>query len=168
MTVTTCPRETEVLDAVSAGRWPDRVPEDLRAHASACGVCAALGAVAAALRDEHDAGWSASRVPDAGVLWRRAQLRAREEAARTAARPMSAVLGVALACAAGLAAAIAGAGAAWLAPWLDWMTGSLSSIGAGALYVLPSAPLAGRAVALTIMIWIVLVPVVLSLVPADE
>ena len=168
MSTRTCPRESDVLDAVSAGRWPDRAPADLRAHAETCGVCAALGAVAAALRDEHEIEWSTARVPDAGVVWRRAQLRARAEAARTAARPVSAALGVALSCAAGLAVAFVGAGAAWLAPWLDWMAGSVSTLEAGALAVLPFASLAGRVVALAFVIWIVLVPVVVSLVLADE
>lgn len=168
MSVPTCPREPDVLDAVCAGRWPDRAPADLREHARTCGVCAALGAVATALRDDHDAGWSAARVPDAGLLWRRAQLRARAEAARTAARPMSTALGVALSCAAGLAVALVGAGTAWLTPWLDWLGTTASALGAGALAVLPVASAAGRAVALAITIWIVLVPVVLSLVRADE
>jgi hypothetical protein len=163
-----CPRESDVLDAVCARRWPDRVPEDLRAHATSCQTCAALGAVATALRDEHDAAWSDAHVPDAGLIWRRAQLRARAEAARTAARPISAAVAVALACAAGLVAAFFAANAAWLAPWFDSLPSFLSMLGPGALIVPPLASLAGRAVALAFVIWLVLVPVVLSLVPADE
>jgi len=168
MSTRTCPRESDVLDAVSAGRWPDRAPADLRAHAGTCPICAALGTVAAALRDEHDAEWSAARVPDAGVLWRRAQLRARAEAARIATRPIAAAQGVALACAAGLAVAFLGAGLAWITPWLDWLAASVSTLGADALTVTAVASLAGRAVALAFTIWIVLGPVVLYLVLADE
>jgi hypothetical protein len=75
---------------------------------------------------------------------------------------------VALSCAAGLAAALVGAGTAWLTPWLDWLGTTSSALGAGALAGLPFASVAGGAIALAITIWIVLVPVVLSLVLADE
>ena len=168
MSARTCPRESDVLDAVSAARWPDRAPADLRAHAETCRLCAELGAVAAALHDEHEAEWSAARVPDAGLLWRRAQLRARAEAARAAARPIAAAQGVALACAVGVAAAFLGAGVTWIAPWLDWLATLVSGLGAGALTVPAAVALAGRAVALAFTIWIVLMPVAFYLVLADE
>jgi hypothetical protein len=155
-----------VLDAVSAGDGP--IAGRICARMPARAVSAPRWGRSPGLRDEHDAAWSAARVPDAGVLWRRAQLRARAEAARIATRPIAAAQGVALACAAGLAVAFLGAGLAWITPWLHWLTASVSTLGAGALTVTADASFAGRAVALAFTIWIVLAPVAVHLVLADE
>jgi hypothetical protein len=101
-----CAREQDVLDALAAQRWPARCDADLRTHVTACAICADLVAVAAALVDEHETAWRAARVPPSGVVWWRAQLRAREEAARAAARPIAFVQGVAASCAVWLVVAI--------------------------------------------------------------
>ncbi len=90
-----CDREDDVLDALAAERWPERCDEDLRTHVNACAVCADLAEVAAALLDDREAAWREARVPPAGVVWWRAQLRAREEAARAAGRPLAFIQGVA-------------------------------------------------------------------------
>ena len=90
-----CTREPEVLDALAAQRWPDRCDAELRAHVQACEVCADLAAVAGALLEDHDAAYGQARVPSAGLVWWRAQLRAREEDARAAARPIAFIQGVA-------------------------------------------------------------------------
>jgi len=86
-----CVREQDVLDALTAGRWND----DLREHVSGCAICSDLADVAAALNAEQDAAWRDARVPSAGVMWWRAQLRAREDAARAAGRPVAFIQGVA-------------------------------------------------------------------------
>lgn len=85
-----CAHERDVLDLVAIGQWPARADEALRAHVAACGTCAEVAAVAAAVRDwadEADAVVPAI-VPDASVVWYRAQVRAREEATRRASRPV--------------------------------------------------------------------------------
>lgn len=88
-----CPCERDVLDLVAIGQWPSRADETLRAHVAACETCAEVASVAAAVRDwanETEATDAAQpvRMPDASVVWYRAQVRAREDAARRASRPV--------------------------------------------------------------------------------
>ena len=52
MTAPECARETEIVDAIAAGQWPDAAPETLRAHAASCPVCADLALAASALHDD--------------------------------------------------------------------------------------------------------------------
>jgi hypothetical protein len=94
-----CPRERDVLDLVAIGRWPDRADHELVAHVARCASCADLAAVAVAVADLRDEE-ARPRVPDAALVWHRAQIRARADAARLAARPLL------LAQAAGLAALV--------------------------------------------------------------
>jgi hypothetical protein len=90
-----CPREQDVLDAFAAQRWPARCAAELRAHVHDCGICADLVAVAGALLDDHDTAYAEARIPPSGLVWWRAQRRAREENARAAARPIAFIQGVA-------------------------------------------------------------------------
>ena len=85
-----CAHERDVLDLVAIGQWPARADEALRAHVAACGTCAEVAAVAAAVRDWADGADAVvpAIVPDASVVWYRAQVRAREEATRRASRPV--------------------------------------------------------------------------------
>lgn len=85
-----CPFERDVLDLVAIGQWPSRADEALRAHVAACETCAEVASIAAVVRD-----WASEtepaqpvKVPDASVVWYRAQARAREDAARRASRPL--------------------------------------------------------------------------------
>ena len=89
MNQTECARETDVVDAVTSGRWPERADAGLRAHVAGCAICADVAEVARALQDDHDAAWRDARVPSAGRVWWRAEMRARQEAARKAAQPMA-------------------------------------------------------------------------------
>jgi hypothetical protein len=110
-----CPRESEVLEVVAIGQWPGRADESLRDHVSGCSVCSDLATIASAIADLGDASITVARVPDAAVVWYRAQLAAREEAARKAVRPM---LLAHLAAAAGAA----GIGlVAWRELGTDWL-----------------------------------------------
>jgi hypothetical protein len=111
-----CEREQEVVDAVTARRWPGRADAALRHHVDRCGICADVAAVALALRDDHEAGWSDARVPSAAHVWWRAQVRARQEAAATAARPITVAQGLAAASTIGLGIGAIGYGVA-TAPW---------------------------------------------------
>jgi hypothetical protein len=80
-----CCREQDVLDALVSGRWPD----DLQSHASACAVCSDLvAAVRPILADRGDLSGE-GHIPSSGVMWWRAQMRARQEAAREASRPIT-------------------------------------------------------------------------------
>ncbi len=88
-----CSCERDVLDLVAIGQWPSRADETLRAHVAACATCAEVASVAAVVRDwanQTDATDAARpvAVPDASVVWYRAQVRAREDAARRASRPL--------------------------------------------------------------------------------
>lgn len=82
-----CSCERDVLDLVAIGQWPSRADEALRAHVAACASCAEVASVAAAVREWADEPPPA-KMPDASVVWYRAQVRAREEATRRASRPV--------------------------------------------------------------------------------
>lgn len=151
MGVIDCGREQDVLDAVASRRWPDRAGDELRAHVAACAICADLAEVAQALQEEHARVWRDARVPAPGLVWWRAEMRARQEAARTAARPILLAQAVAAACAAGLALALLSLTAPWLRD-VDW------------LVVLQR----GLPLAVIVAAWLVVAPVALYLVFSDE
>jgi len=83
-----CIREQEVLDAITAGRWPDRLGEDLSSHVEGCAICADLGLVAQSLSADYQESLKDVRVPSAGLVWWKAELRARQDAVRTVNRPI--------------------------------------------------------------------------------
>ena len=113
-----CPREDDVIDAIQAARWPDRLDDDLRAHLASCAICRDLAAVMAPVREDAAAAMGEVRVPDAGAVWLRAQVRARAEAARQAARPITAAQVIAFTTAAAGAGAVFGASSGWFQSWL--------------------------------------------------
>jgi len=108
-----CRFEAEVLTAVLEARWPQRADAELRVHAERCPICAEVAGVAAALEGERETLRAEAALPDSGLVWWRAQLRARREAAKMAGRPITAAQVLALAAAAGLAGACFGATSAW-------------------------------------------------------
>lgn len=127
-----CAHEREVLDLVLSERWPDRCDPDMVAHAAGCGVCGEVVAVAMAMREDEarvEAGIIAasprhqSVVPDATLVWWRAQLRAHEDAARKAARPIAMVQGIGIGI--GLVAAVSLGRASW--PWIRAYVGGASA-----------------------------------------
>jgi hypothetical protein len=123
---TECPREHDVLDALAATRWPDRCDQELREHVRACVICRDLADVAAALLEDQDAAWREAHVPPSGVVWWRAQLRAREEAARAAARPLAFIQGVAASVAVWLVVALVRAvPAEYFAEWRGWIAAAI-------------------------------------------
>jgi hypothetical protein len=112
MTVPECPREQDVINAIVAGRWPDRRFEEhrddtLEAHATQCEVCRELVEVTSLLRLERDGLHDEMNVPAAGQVWWRAAIRARLEASEQAARPLSWAFGISVACVVGLTVAAA-------------------------------------------------------------
>ena len=86
-----CVHEPEVLDAVAAGRWPDRLGHNLKEHVENCEVCSDLAFVAQSFKEDPLARVEHSRIPSAGLVWWRAELRARQEAIRVASRPITLV-----------------------------------------------------------------------------
>jgi len=90
-----CAHERDVLDLVLSERWPEHCDADTLAHVAECDVCADVVAVAMAMReDQAQQPVAAAPIPDATLVWWRAQLRAHEEAGRKAARPIAMVQGV--------------------------------------------------------------------------
>ena len=152
-----CEREQDVLDAFAAQRWPARCHGELVAHVRGCSICTDLAEVANALLDDHDTlPIDDDRLAAAGVVWWRAQLRAREEDARAAVRPIAFIQGVAASVAVWLVVALLrtipirwlGASRAWAAdliadvrvPVPD-LTRVTAGVPAGLLFVMAAAVL---------------------------
>src|SRR5688572_5122161 len=98
MSAMECDREMEIVEAVTCGRWPSGTSDELQAHARTCAVCADVVSVALALVDDRSNGLQVARVPSAGLVWWRAEMRARRDAVTRATRPMRIVEWAALAC----------------------------------------------------------------------
>lgn len=107
-----CACEDQVLAVVAAST--PTLPASLAAHVAACEDCRVLLALASGLREEHALAMAAARVPSAGQVWWRAELRARQEAAMAATRPITFATGLAAAALAGLLVSVGGALAWWL------------------------------------------------------
>lgn len=83
-----CSREAEVIRAAWSDSWPGESDPGLVAHAAGCAVCSQAVALAEAFRAERERACLEANVPPAGLVWWKAQLRARHEAARRASRPI--------------------------------------------------------------------------------
>ena len=91
MTMTpSCAHEAEVLDLVWTNQWPARADQSLVDHVAACEICRDLATVASAVCDLNEATTTDVKVPDASVVWYRAEVRARQELVRRASRPLAA------------------------------------------------------------------------------
>lgn len=166
-----CTREQDVLDAVAAGRWPERCEAELQAHIDECRICQDVATVVAAISQERDDAWESGAVPPSSLVWWRAQIRAREEAARIAERPIAVAQGAALVCLAAVAVAVVplalpwvrliAASAADLAAWLTPRAAAVSS--AFTLVTGTALPLLPFVAA-----WILLAPIVLYLALSEE
>lgn len=89
MSPSDCEKEREILEAVRAGRWPDRVEDPLRAHAACCPVCADALLIAKFLQQEVGLAAAEARLPAPGLVWWKAQLLARRAAAERATQPIA-------------------------------------------------------------------------------
>jgi hypothetical protein len=175
MKVDICPREAEVVEQVTRGGWPQCAEAELREHAAGCPVCADVVEIATLLRDEHAVACREAELPSAGLVWWRAELRARQEAARVAARPMTLVQGVAAACAVAALLTLIGA----LVPWARAeMVAVVDAVRMGA-FVSRTSPAGssmvlmlfspgGLPVLLALGAWLLLAPVALYFVFARE
>jgi hypothetical protein len=99
-----CDRQGEVLQAVSSGR----VGDELQSHIAGCAGCSDLLEVAAAIVDDRSALMREAHLPSSGLVWWRANMRARQQAARTAVRTASFVQVVLLVGAIVIALAVVG------------------------------------------------------------
>ena len=109
-----CPHESDVLELVSIGQWPARADAALREHAAGCDVCADLAAASAAIIELRDAPAQDIKVPDASVVWYRAQIHARVDAAARAARPLRMAQAAGAVCFLAVALAWWSTGTSWL------------------------------------------------------
>jgi hypothetical protein len=164
-----CDREEDVLDALSSGRWPSRCDDELRTHVTTCQACGDLAEVAATLVEDRDRLWHEARVPPAGVVWWRAQLRAREEAARAAVRPVAFVQGIAASVAIWLAVALLRAiPSGYFAEWRTWIAANLPTV----KFTLADVASATMTVPLAVLVIIgaslLLAPLAIYLAVADE
>lgn len=90
-----CRYESEILDAVASGRWPERLSTELHDHVTSCSICSELAMVSSIYRDDYASAMDEVRVPSAGLVWWKSELRARREAVRVASRPITLVTGIA-------------------------------------------------------------------------
>jgi hypothetical protein len=162
-----CCREQDILDALASGRWPDRVADDLRTHAADCQFCGDLiASVGPLLSDRVDLS-SAGHLPSSGVMWWRAQMRARQEATREAARPITIAQIVGFACVAVLAAVAI----AWVSPvmrtWaVEWTLNLVAAV--GAIEMRGPFVSQGWVVLLMAAVWLVLAPLAIYFAVAED
>jgi hypothetical protein len=100
-----CRRESEVIGAVTSGRW-HAADDDLRQHAASCPACGEAREMAEMMRALERDTIGDTRLPSPGQVWWRAQLRARREAREAAARPVLIAQGLGAAVIVGLLAAL--------------------------------------------------------------
>ena len=137
---TECQYEDDVLMMAQTGRWPDRAPAELRAHAAQCEFCSDLALVASVLDDERSQPVG-HELPTSGIVWWKAQLRARQDAAREAVRPITATQALAFAAVVGTVGAVFGATTTWFQDALRWFGSGLGALTAGIRWPsLPSLP----------------------------
>ena len=98
MSAMECKREFEIVEAITYGRWPEGTSDELQAHAAGCAVCADVVMVAVALTDDRANRLQMARVPSAGLVWWRAEMRARRDAVNRATRPLQIVEWTAVLC----------------------------------------------------------------------
>ena len=166
-----CGREEDVLDALTSGRWPERVDRELLSHVVHCSICTDVVEVASAVLEVRANEPAEARMPSSAVMWWRAQMRARQESAREAARPITVAQVVASVAAIVLMIVALGA----LAPWLmdslgGWLAGASRSDGSDvAAMQAPTLMTGGWIVpALMIGVWLVLAPVAIYFAVADD
>ncbi|MBI4892540.1 MAG: hypothetical protein HY821_18085 [Acidobacteria bacterium] len=112
-----CAHLEEVLLAARTGS------REWDGHLAECAECRDAVAVAAALEGARDEVLAGAALPDAGIVWRRAQFRARREAIQAAGRPITVAQVVAFAVAMGLVGACVGATSESFQAVLAWVSG---------------------------------------------
>ncbi len=170
MTALECTREQDLLDALASGRWPARCEPELRAHVDGCALCRDTLAVALPLLIDGEAAYAAAQVPSSGVVWWRAQMRARREAERVASRPITIVQAIAFACGTALVVALLWLTSPALPNWLDWLRRFGDSVTSAATSLTEATAISPwRFLPWVILgVWLVLLPLVIYLAVADD
>jgi anti-sigma factor RsiW len=160
-----CARSADIGAAIAGGVLSE--DRELREHLAVCDACAELATVMSALRETREHARRHAPVPSAGLVWWRAELRARREAARKAAAPVTLVQSIALVGALVMAAALAstlagtgGIGAGWLQDLLPGLPSMPTWNDLSALFV-DAAPIVRAGLVLGVTTWLVLAPVAL-------
>jgi hypothetical protein len=83
----TCEKEMRVIQSVRTGFWD----ADLEQHVATCRVCSEAALAARVMNEMRAADEAQARIPDSGVMWRKAQLLAKREAGERATQPISMV-----------------------------------------------------------------------------
>lgn len=167
--ISECGREQDLLDALSARRWPERCEEELCAHVASCAVCADLVDVASAFLDDRESAWREARVPPSGVVWWRAQLRAREEAARAAGRPLAFIQGVAASLAVWLVVALVRTvPASYVSVFRAWLREALPDVAITVPDVARLTAALPLSVILLVGAWLLLTPIGIYFAVKDE
>ena len=128
MSLRECPLEEEILTEAMQSRCPDQANPALRAHAAQSASGAAVAAIASLTAAAREEDGTHAEIPEAGLVWWRAQLRARREAAKSAGRPITAAQVIAFACAAGLLGACFGATSTWFQSLVRTLISGLSGL----------------------------------------
>lgn len=79
-----CEQEQKVLSAATSGNWDAA----LRSHVEECPACSEV-ALVAGFMNEAEADFAEARLPDAELVWWKAQLKARRAAAERAVQPIA-------------------------------------------------------------------------------
>jgi hypothetical protein len=80
-----CEKESLVIEAVRSGSWD----ADLREHPAHCDSCSDAALAARVLNEMRAVDQAEARIPDAGLMWWKAQLVAKRTAAERATQPIS-------------------------------------------------------------------------------
>lgn len=99
-----CEKEARVVRCARTGFWD----ADLEHHVANCPACAEAASVARMLNEMRSADEASARVPDAALMWWKAQYLAARDAGERATRPISFVerFAYALACVCAVAACV--------------------------------------------------------------
>ena len=134
-----CEREFDVMQSAATGA----ASEELRAHIGQCDDCRDLAEVAGAVLDDRGALMRGARLPGAGLMWWRVNMRAQREAARAAVRAGSVIQAVLLVTAVVVALAVLGIS-------IDMHAAVRSIVSAARTFAIPLIAIAA---------WMVLTPV---------
>jgi hypothetical protein len=121
MNLRSCPRETELSEALKAGHWPDACDFTLREHVNHCERCGELVLLTQTFKAARAEAMVQGELPHPGLLWWRAQLQRRNEALERLSQPTYFVGRFAFLCALLVTLGFA----IWqrhnVAGWFDWL-----------------------------------------------
>jgi len=124
MTFSPCSRQPEVQQLLADGHWPHACPPDLRAHLADCRSCREFLLVTQAFQQSRTTAAAQVKLPPAGAIWWRAQLRRRSAAVERVGKPILGAYIFALVLTVLVAMVFVISQARHGLHWLDWL-GSL-------------------------------------------